>query len=410
MSTICRRRLFAETVRFTGEAVAAVAAVDRHTAEEAADLIKVEYEPLPYALTIDDAIKDGAPKIHEGGNLDKPLSFEIGNVEQGLREADFVYEADFVSKHQNNAQLERRVSLARWDGDRLTVWASTQGVYNCRRDIATDLKLPLSKVQVICQYMGGGFGNKNQGYDFDVMAALFARRTGRPVRLEFTRQEDFIAVHGRWPTRQHYRIGYKKDGSLTAIDLKAYSNMGVYLRGSGGINGPLNYNAPHIKSEVQRVYTNTSCSANYRAPSYPQGFFAIESALDEIAERVKMDPVEFRLKNVFHLYRNKTPLSSCGLPECLRQGAEEFRWAEKRKEYVGQQGDIRRGVGMAICHFDSGLGPSSAAIKIYPDGSIKLFVGVTDIGTGAKTTMGLIAAEALGVPLDNITIVTGDTD
>src|SRR5262249_35697358 len=151
----------------------------------------------------------------------------------------------------------------------------------------------------------------------------------------------------------------------------------------GGINGTLNYDAPSIRSEVKRVHTNTSCSANYRAPSYPQGYFAIESAMDEIAERVKMDPAEFRLKISIKLYRNETQLSSNGLAECLRQGAEAFGWAEKRKEYAaGQQGEVRRGVGMAICHFDSGLGPSSAALKIYPDGSVKLFVGVTDIGTG----------------------------
>ena len=406
-----RRRLFAETARFVGDAVAAVAAVDRHTAEDALRLIRVDYEQLPFVLTVEDALKEGAPRIHPEGNVDKQvLKFETGNVEEGLRQADFVYESDFISKHHNNAQLERRVSLAQWDGGRLTVWASTQGIYNCRKDIAQDLKLPLSKVRVICQYMGGGFGNKNQGFDFDVMAALLARKTRRPVRVEFSRHEDFIAVHGRWATQQHYRIGYKKDGTLTAIHLKAYSNMGGYLRGVGSINGPQDYAVPNIQSEVYRVHTNTTPSANYRAPAGPQGAFAIESAMDEIAERVGMDPVEFRLKNAIKDRLGKEQISSNGLAECLRRGSETFGWQGKKREYAQQTGPLRHGVGMAIGTWHAALGPSSAEVKLLPDGSVKLMVGVTDIGTGAKTTMGLIAAEALGVPLENISVVWGDTD
>ena len=407
-----RRRLFAETARFVGDAVAAVAAVDRHTAEEALDLIRVDYEPLPFVLTIEDAMKEGAPQLHPEGNIDKDvLRYQQGNLEEGFRQAEEIYEGDFISKHHNNAQLERRVSIAHWEGGRLTVWASTQGIHNCRRDIAQDLKLPQSKVRVICNYMGAGFGNKNQGFDFDLMAALLARRTRRPVRLEFTRHEDFIAVHGRWSTQQHYRIGYKKDGTITAIDLKAYSNMGAYLRSSGGVAGPPNYATPNIRSEIYRVHTNTSCGANYRAPAGPQGAFGTESAMDEIAARLQIDPVEFRLKNVVkELWQNKIPLTSNGLADCLRQGAQAFGWAEKRRQYAQQNGPVRRGVGMAIGSWGAGLGPSSAEVKLLPDGSVKVLVGVTDIGTGAKTAMGLIAAETLGVPLEAISVVHGDTD
>jgi xanthine dehydrogenase molybdenum-binding subunit len=407
-----RRRVFAETVRFVGESVAAVAAIDRHTAEEALGLIRVDYEDLPAVFTVEDALRQGAPQIHPEGNADKQaLRFEAGDIEAGIRQADAVYEADFTSQHHNNAQLERRVSLALWDGGRLTVYASTQGIYNCRADIAHDLKIPLSKVRVICQYMGGGFGNKNQGYDFDLIAALLARQTRRPVRVEFTRHEDFMAVHGRWATRQHYRIGYKKDGTLTAIDLKATSNMGAYLRSSGGIDGPRNYVSPNIRSEVTRVHTNATPSANYRGPAGPQGVFAIESAMDDIAARLGMDPVEFRLRNaVRDIWSNKTPISSNGLPDCIRRGAEVFGWAEKRREYAQQTGPLRRGAGMAIGTWGASLGPSSAEVKLLPDGSVKVSVGVTDIGTGAKTVMALIAAEALGVPLESISVIWGDTD
>ncbi|OFV96442.1 MAG: hypothetical protein A3H28_01910 [Acidobacteria bacterium RIFCSPLOWO2_02_FULL_61_28] len=406
-----RRRLFAEEVRFVGEAVAVVAAVDRHTAEEAVRLIRVEYEELPAVLTIEDAVKEGAPKVHAEGNVDKQvLRADAGNIEEGFRQSDHVFEADFISKHHNNAQLERRVSLARWDGGQLTVWASTQGIHNCRRDIAQDLKLPLSRVRVICQFMGGGFGNKNQGYDFDLMAALLARETRRPVRVEMNRHEDFVAVHGRWATQQHYRIGYKNDGTITAIHLKAHSNMGAYLRSSGGLNGLPLYPVPNIKSEIYRVHTNTSCGANYRAPAGPQGAFGMESAVDEIAERIGMDPVEFRLKHTVKDRWNRLPLTSNGLPDCLRQGAEAFGWTEKRRQYAQQSGPVRRGVGMAIGYWNSSLGPSSAEVQLLPDGSVKVLVGVTDIGTGAKTTMGLIAAETLGVPLESIAVVYGDTD
>ncbi len=407
-----RRRVFSTTLRFVGEAVAAVAAVDRHTAEDALALIRVEYEELPFALTIEDAMKDGATPIHPGGNVSaKPLGYEIGNVEEGLREADFVYEQSFRTQHHNNAQLERRVSLAQWEGDRLTVWASTQGIYNCQKDIATDLKLPLSKVRVICQYMGGGFGNKNQAYDFDLMAALLAKRTGRPVRVEYTRHEDFVAVHGRWSSVQQYRIGVKKDGQLTAMHLKGYTGMGAYLRSSGDLAGGEIYGTPNMKKEVYPVHTNTSCSANYRAPAFPQAFFAQESAMDEIAEQLGMDPMELRLKNLPQVWgQRRLPLSSNGLEACIRQGAAAFGWTEKRQQYAQQQGEVRRGVGMGLGHFGSGLGPSSAMIKIFPDGSVKVFVGVTDVGTGAKTTMGLIAAEALGIPFEKVSVVSGDTD
>lgn len=410
-----RRRLFADEPRFVGEAVAAVAAVDRHTAEEAARLIRVNYEVLPYVLTTADALKEGAPRVHAEGNVDKQvLRYNVGDIAEGFRQADHIYEGGFISKHHNNAQLERRVSLARWDGDRLTVWASTQGIYNCRRDLAHDLQMPFSRIRVICQYMGGGFGNKNQSYDFDLLAALLAKRTRRPVRVEFNRHEDFIAVHGRWATEQQYRIGYKNDGSLTAIHLTGRSNMGAYLRSSGNLNGPAVYACPHIKAEVTRVYTNTSCSANYRAPAGPQGAFGIESAMDEIAERLGLDPIEFRRKNaVQDRWSNGRPLTSNRLEACLTQGAQAFGWAEKRRQYARErQSDspIRRGVGMAIGYWNSSLGPSSAAVELLPDASVNVRVGVTDIGTGAKTTMGLIAAETLGVPLQRITVIYGDTD
>ncbi|MBV9742810.1 MAG: molybdopterin-dependent oxidoreductase, partial [Acidobacteriia bacterium] len=208
-----KRYLFNNPVRFVGDAVAAVAALDRHTAEEATRLIEVEYETLPFVLDPEEALKPGAPEIQPGGNLSpnnqgqrQPEVLRRGDIEKGFSAADRVFEDQFSSAHVNNAQLEPRVSIAQWQGDHLTVFASTQGISNCHTEIARDLNLPPEKVRVVCQFMGGGFGNKNQCHDFDLMAAMLAKQAGAPVKLEFTRKEDFIAVHGRWPTKQYYKV------------------------------------------------------------------------------------------------------------------------------------------------------------------------------------------------------------
>ncbi len=239
-----KRYLFNNPARFAGDAVAAVAAVDRHTAEQAIHLIQVDYETLPFVLDAEEALKDGALAIQPGGNLSPtprgehvPDVLKRGDVEAGFKDADRIFEDHYSSPHINNAQLEPRVAIGAWEGDKLTVYASTQGIANCRTDIAKDLNMPADKVRVICQFMGGGFGNKNQNHDFDLMAAVLSKKAGVPVKLEFTRKEDFISVHGRWPTKQYYKVGVKNDGTLTAIQLRGYSNMGPYRKGQGDIAG-----------------------------------------------------------------------------------------------------------------------------------------------------------------------------
>src|SRR6266852_6245227 len=218
------RYLFNNPVRFAGDAVAAIAATNRHVAEEAMRLIDVDYEVLPFVLDPEEALRPGAVEIQPGGNLApngkgerEPEVYRRGNVDQGLRAADRVFEDRYTSVHVNNAQLEPRVSIAAWNGDKLTVYASTQGISNCQSDMAKDLQLAPENVRVICQFMGGGFGNKNQCHDFDLMAAVLAKQAGAPVKLELTRKEDYTAVHGRWPTTQYYKVGVKRDGTLTAI-------------------------------------------------------------------------------------------------------------------------------------------------------------------------------------------------
>ncbi|MDA2933175.1 xanthine dehydrogenase family protein molybdopterin-binding subunit [Acidobacteria bacterium AH-259-D05] len=418
-----KRYLFNNPVRFVGDPVAAVAATDRHLAEEALKLIQVEYEPLDFSLSAEEALEPGAVEIQPGGNLSPVISFRStgpgkrepatyvrGDVEKGFAESDHIFEDHYVSKHINNAQMEPRVAVAQWEGDKLTVWTPTQGISNCHRDIATSLNLPAEKVRVICHYMGGGFGNKNQCQDSDLMAAQLARETGQPVKLELTRKEDFVCVHGRWPTSQYYKIGAKKDGSLQAIQLRGYSGMGPYRKSSGDVGGIDFYSCPNIKKEVYPAYTNTAVGANFRGPPYPQGVFGLGSMMDHIAHQLKIDPVEFHLKNFTRQYQDKTPYTSSGLAECIGRGAELFEWKKRWHPAGSDPGPIKKGVGMAIGGFGSGVGRSSAVLRLDSEGTLWVHVGVTDIGTGAKTTMALIAAEAVGVDIDKVQMVSGDTD
>ncbi|MBI2821960.1 MAG: xanthine dehydrogenase family protein molybdopterin-binding subunit [Acidobacteria bacterium] len=412
-----KRYLFNNPVRFTGDAVAAVAAVDRHLAEEALRLIGVEYETLDFVLDPEEALKPGAVEIQPGGNLSpnskgerQPEIYQHGDVEKGFAASDHVFEDLYISKHINNAQLERRASVATWEGEKLTLWASTQGISNCRSGMAKDLNLPPESVRVICQYMGGGFGNKNQNHDFDLMAALLSRETGHPVKLEFTRKEDYVSVHGRWPTRQHYKVGVTRDGELQAIQLRGYSGMGPYRKSSGDIAGVELYQCPNVDKKVHPAYTNTAVGANFRGPAYPQGVFGIESLMDHIAHQVKIDPVEFRLKNCTQKYHGEIPYTSLGLPECIRRGAELFDWKRRWRPPASDSGPLKRGVGMAMGMFGASIGRSSALLRLDGAGRLWVHVGVTDIGTGAKTTMALLAAEATGIDLEKVEVVWGDTD
>jgi CO/xanthine dehydrogenase Mo-binding subunit len=412
-----KRFLFNNPVRFAGDAVAAVAAVNRHVAEEALSLVSVDYEVLGFVLDPEQALEPGAVEIHPGGNLSpnaegarEPETFRHGSVDEALRGSTHVFEDRYTSPHINNAQLEPRVAIAAWNGDKLTVYASTQGISNCRTDLARDLQLKPDQVRVVCQFMGGGFGNKNQCHDFDLMAAVLARETGAPVKLEFTRKEDYVAVHGRWPTRQYYKVGVAGDGTLRAIQLRAYSGMGPYRKGSGSINGVELYECDNVETVIYPVYTNMAVAANFRAPAYPQGVFGIESLMDHIAHELKIDPVEFRLKNLTRKYHGELPYTNNGLEECVRKGADAFNWKARWHTPGRDAGAIKRGVGMAMGMFGARVGPSSAVIRLTANGRVALHVGVTDIGSAAKTTMALLAAEELGIPLENVDVVSGDTD
>jgi len=412
-----RRYAFNNPVRFVGEPVAAVAAVDRHTAEEALRHIAVDYEVLPFVLEPEAAMKPGAVQIWPEGNLSldikneaKPIAQRRGNIEEGFRKSEMVFEDRYSTAFVHNAQMEPRASLAAWAGDQLTVYTPTGGIANCRTDMARDLGIPQDKVRVVCHYMGGNFGNKNQNQDADLIAAMLAKQAGAPVRLELSRKEDFIGMHGRWPTVQYYKVGVSRDGTLQALQLRGYSGMGPYRKNSGAIGGVEVYQVPHLEALVHPIYTNKTTSGNFRGPEFPQGFFGIESMMDDVAYKLGMDPVDFTLKNMTRKANDETPFTNYTLEDCIRRGADAFEWKKRWRAKPGSDaGSVKRGAGFAFLAFRAGVGRSSAVIDVDSTGRYRVHVGVTDVGGGAKTTMGLIAAEALGVPLSRVEVVWGDT-
>jgi len=416
-ATLHRRYIFNNPVRCVGDSVAAVAATDRHIAEQAIALIKVEYELLPFVLEPEAALEDDAPKIWPEGNLCpdfrnnfEPMTSDVGDVEAGFADADQVFEEKYETGFIHNAQMEPRCSLASWEGEKLTLYTPSQGISNCRHDTAKDLGLEDHQVRVVAQYMGGGFGNKNQNQDSDLVAATLSRRSGAPVMVEYSRREDWLGVHGRWPTVQYYKIGVKDDGQVTAMQMRAYSGMGPYRKNSGGISGMDAYGCPNRLREIYPVYTNRTTSGNFRAPSEPHGFYGIESMMDDIAYKIGMDPVEFTLRNM-RRPTDDQPFTNYSLEEVIETGARQFNWQSRRKLTPGSdEGPIKRGAGFSFMMFRAGVGTSSAIVRVDSNEKYTLFVGVTDIGPGAKTTMGMIAAEALAVPLSQVEVVWGDTD
>ena len=412
-----RRYAFNNPVRFVGEPVAAVAAIDRHVAEEALRLIAVEYDVLEFVLDPEEALKPGAVQIWPEGNLSlnnrndaQPTGVKRGDVETGFRVADRIFEDRYTTAFVHNAQMEPRSAVAFWEGDKLTVYTPTGGIANCHHDIARDLGMPDEKVRVICRYMGGNFGNKNQNQDADLIAAMLAKEAGAPVKLEMSRKEDFIGVHGRWPTTQYYKVGVTNDGTLTAIQLRGYSGMGPYRKNTGAMAGVELYRCPNVEAVIHPVYTNKTVSGNFRGPQYPQGFFGIQSMMDDVAYKMKMDPVDFVLKNMVQSSA-EVSFTNYTLDECIRRGAEAFDWKKRWRPQPGSdEGPIKHGAGMSFMAFRSALGRSNAVVQVDGRGRYTVFVGVTDVGAGAKTTMGLIAAEALDVPLSQVDVVWGDTD
>lgn len=414
--------ILADIARFAGDDIAVVAAVDEDRAEEALDLIKVDYQPLPFVLDPEEALKPAAPKIHPNGNLarGKPSILTRGNIEKGFQEADLVYEGRYYTPMLQHASAEPRVCVARWERGKLTVWDSVQYTFSVQAGLAYVLKIPMSKVRVICEFMGGGFGDKLQLERYTVLASILSMKTGHPVRIEFSREENFLAAHHRYAAVCYLKYGARKDGTLTAIQAKVVADMGAYchLDGAFGVIETMKavYRCPNVKGEAYNVYTNKPEGGTMRCVGHPQGEFAQEIHMDIMAEKLGLDPVEFRLKNHAQLadgdQDRKIPFSSNAMEECIRKGAEAIGWAQKWQKPGTNPGPLKKGLGMAIhaCRHGAMTLPSAGMVKINSDGTVNVFIGTADIGCNQKSTMAIIAAEELGIPLENVSVTSADTD
>jgi len=423
------RQILTDKARFVGDAVAAVVAVDLLTAQKALSLIDVEYEVLPFVLTPEDAMAEGAPLIHEGRprNVLSDFGVGFGDLDAEMAKADHVFEGHFETSVVQHCHIENHNAFAFVDTDgRIVINSSTQIPHIVRRVVAQALGLPWGRVKVIKPFIGGGFGAKQDVVVEPLVAAMALAVGGRPVRYALTREEVFIDSRTRHAFRMDLKTAVSKDGELKAIGIKLLSNSGAYashghsIAMAGGGNFRSLYKLDAVKFEPKTVTTNLPVAGAMRGYGSPQVFFALESHLEDIARALKLDPMAFRLRNLIGVGYTD-PLTgitvrSMGVPECIEKGRSLIRWDEKKKANANQTGDLRRGVGMACFSYASGTFPfslelSGARIVMNQDGSITLQVGATEIGQGSDTAFAQMAAEILGITVDMVHVVTSqDTD
>ena len=443
-------------VRFVGDRVAFVAADTLEIAEQAVKLIQVEYEVLPSILNSSLAMADGAIVLHDepeyvkfdGSNPAKNLAAEIridiGDVEKGFAEADLIIEGDYVVPKVQQAHIEPHITISYWDeDDRLVLRTSTQVPFHARRVLAPVLGLPVKRIRVIKPRVGGGFGGKQEILIEDVAAHLTIA-TGHPVYYEYTREEEFTASRSRHPMKIHMKTGVKKDGTITANEMYALSDTGAYgchaltVTGNTGHKSMALYvgdgkyrQEPNIRFYADVVYTNTPPAGAYRGYGVPQGYWPVERHMEKIARTLGMDSIAFRLKNAIrsgelHPFskswsegREPRPeiIHTVGLEDCVRQGKAVIGWDAKYGNPTWRQVEghphLRRGIGIAtvmqgtaIPYLDMG----GASIKMNDDGSFNLLIGATDLGTGSDTVLAQMAAEVLGVPVEDMIVYSSDTD
>jgi len=408
-------------VRYAGQPIAAVAATTPYAAEEAAALVKVQYEPIPFVVDLDKARASNAPLVFPGaadqagtagggggphnvpqtGNVHGPSIRKIADVEQGFREAEVIVEGRYTTQVQTHSALETHGVVADWKPELLTVWASTQGTASVREELAGFFKIPMSQVRVITEYMGGGFGAKFGAGNPGVVAAALSQKTGAPVWAMLDRKEEHLSVGNRPSSDQILRIGAKKDGTISAIHLVSYGTAGC---GTGaGCAGPASnlYKSASLHTEENDVFTNAGPGAAMRAPGHPPGAFALEQTIDELAIKLNMDPIDLRDRIDEHPVR-----------KVERQVVRESEIWKSRNPIAGSdRGPVKRGVGLAQSVWYRFVNmESSAEVRVHKDGSIEVLSAVQDIGSGIRTVMAQILAEQFGVPPEKITVRVGDTN
>jgi len=403
-------------VRYAGQQVAAVAAVDERTAEKALALVKVEYKTLPYVVDWEKARDAGSPQVRDDKpNVEKINEYSRGDVEKGFAEADVVVERTYRTGFEVHNPTETHGSVAVWEGDHLVVYDSTQGIHGVRDGLARALKLPAANVTVIKNYMGGGFGSKLSLGDYTVAAANLARQAGRPVKMLNSRRDNAVCVGYRPSSHQTYKVGAKKDGTIVAFSLLNYASGGIAA--GDDVAEPVVdiYKCPNCKVEEHTVFTNVGAQRAMRAPGHTQGAFGLESVMDELATALDMDPLELRRKNYSarNLGDTGLPYSSKGLDQCYDLGAKAIGW-ERRNRRPGEgsvSGPLRRGIGAASSiWFGAGSPGTLADVVLYPDGSVEVVCGTQDIGCGTRTHMAVVAAETLGLEPKDITVKLGNSD
>ncbi|MCG6880625.1 MAG: molybdopterin-dependent oxidoreductase [Deltaproteobacteria bacterium] len=416
-----------DRVRYIGDEIAAVAAVDLETALEAVSLIDVEYEELPAIFTMEEAMAEGAPQIHEKypRNIGAEVHQEFGNVEEAFAQCDLIRTDTFLNKRQDGAFLEPNGVVADYDRNGfLTLHSSTQVPHYVMRIIAMVLGIPIGKVRVKKPYVGGGFGPKAGTNSMELASCLLSIKTGKPVKMNFTREQVFLFSRGRHQFKHTLTTGVKKDGTLMALANECYLEGGAYtsfgiatVYYAGSLLGAP-YRLPNMKYDGFRLYTNRPACGAQRGHGGVAARAAWEQQIDFIAEELGMDPVDFRLKNSMEagdITCNDFNTSSFGMKECIEAVRDGSKWSEKK----GKMSE-GKGIGIATGFFVSGAGypiyrsetaHSTVVIKLSEDGgTAHVLTGSAEIGQGSDTAMAMIAAEALGVPLDSIRISSGDTD
>lgn len=421
-------RIFDPVVRYVGDKVAAVAADTVQIAEKALKLIKVEYEELPFYIDPEEAMKEDAYPIHEGGNIAEVVNLNQGDVDEGMKEADLVFEDRYSLPAVHHSAIETHAAMASYDANgKLTVWSPAQDAFAIRVNLSRLFGLKMSRVRVVASAIGGGFGGKIDMI-LEQVVALLAIKTGRPVRLVFTRREDIPSSHTRHQMILYIKTGVKKDGTVVAQDFNVVINAGAYAGGTSSVAWAMGGKAfrmmdiPNIRFKATEVYTNCSCGAAMRGFGSPQLFFAQQRQFNKIAKTLGMDITELNLKNLMGERgmdrRNDTPLGDTYPRACVEKGMELFGWEQglaEQKASREENGRYRIGVGMAVADHGNGVfgvHPDTTGIilRMNEDGTVVLSSGCCDMGNGSVSLQGQFVSEILGIPMEDIEYIQADTD
>lgn len=419
--------IFDEKVRYVGDEVAAVAADSEEIANAAVKLIDVKYEILPAVFDPLEAMKPEAPQLHYeyNRNLAAVANFEHGDVEKEFKDSDIIVEREYRTSRQQHASMEPQASVAWVEGERVTLWASTQCPFVLRKLLSKILGISESKIRVVKPFVGGAFGAKLDLSKEELICILLSKKADRPVKYVYERDENFYATRTRHPSIIKLKMGARRDGTITAVQAEFHLNTGAYASHGPGVMWAFIayftalYRFSAIKFAGYTVYTNTPISGACRGYGNPQASFAREIMLDEIAEKLKIDPIELRLRNITRVGDIppvwKLPVKSSGLEECIRIGMEKIGWKKRTTPKAQSNLTKMRGIGMACNLHGSGVKPaeaemSSAIVKLNEDGSVILLTGASDVGQGLNTVLAQIVAEELGVQFKDIHVVAADTD